>query len=168
MEDLVASGRIDSASVTVIAGNRVVVVVPSDRIPVIRTIEDLTAPGIRRIALPDTMAPIGRYATAFLRHHDLLGKINDRIVRTENARASLAATASGAVDLSFVYATDARTTDRVRVVWEVAADSIPPVRVVVGLVRERGDSSRARDFLKFLQSEEAAQAWRAAGFLPPD
>ncbi|MBD3161840.1 MAG: molybdate ABC transporter substrate-binding protein, partial [Candidatus Eisenbacteria bacterium] len=116
---LSARGRIDSTSVAAIAGNRIVVVAPADRVPEIDAPADLAAPRIDRVALCAEIVPIGRYAAAFLETNGLRDRLEGRIVRTDNVRATLAAAAAGAVDLAFVYATDAATTRAVRIVWRV-------------------------------------------------
>lgn len=164
IEWLAARGRLDSASVAAIAGNRVVVVAPADRAPRILQPSDLAGPAIQRIAACAEIVPIGGYAEAFLRAAGLRESLEGRIVRTETVRASLTAAAAGAVDLAFVYATDAATTGRVRIVWEVDPASIPAVRAYGGLVAGSPRREAAARFLGFLRSEAADPFFRDAGF----
>jgi molybdate transport system substrate-binding protein len=166
IDRLVDNSSVDAASIRVIARNRVVAITPADRVPTVEQVDDLASPEIRSIALPDSTAPIGRYTVAFLRAVGLFERLTERTVRTENARASLAAVISGAVDLAFVYATDAATTDRVRVVWTVPPETIPPVLAYGGLVRRPEIRPMSKLLLDFFQTQESEAAFRAAGFLP--
>lgn len=167
IERLVVGRLIDSSTVRIIARNRVVVVAPADRIPEVGRVTALASPRIRRIALSDSTVPIGRYAMHFLRRVGLLDGILPRSVRTENVRASLAAAATGAVDLAFVYATDARLSDSVVIVWEVAPELTPPVVAYVGRVRESNAGRAANAFLDYLLTPDSQAVFEAAGFLPP-
>jgi molybdate transport system substrate-binding protein len=160
---LATEGRVDSSSITLLASNRVVAIVPSDRPVVIREIADLAGPSIRRVAIADTSVPIGRYAEAFLRAVGLSGSLGPRTARTENTRATLAAIAAGAADLGFVYSTDARATDKVRIVYEVPPDGIPPVRIAAAIVRGH-DGSRARAFLDLLGGPAGRTVFERLGF----
>ncbi len=160
---LAAEGRIDSSSIRLVASNRVVAIVPSDRLLVIRESADLAGPSIRRVAIADTSVPIGRYTEAFLRAAGLSGSLGPRTARTENTRATLAAIAAGAADLGFVYSTDARTTEKVRIVYEVPPEAIPPVRIAAGIVREH-DGPRARAFLDLLGGPAGRSVFERLGF----
>jgi molybdate transport system substrate-binding protein len=160
---LAVEGWIDSSSITVIASNRVVAIAPSDRLLAIHAPADLAGPSIRRVAIADTSVPIGRYTEAYLRAVGLDKELGPRTARTDNVRATLAAVASGAADLGFVYATDAGATDHVRIVWEVPQDAIPPVRVAAGIVRGR-DGPRARAFLDLLRGPAGQAALARLGF----
>ena len=162
---LESAGLIDPTSVTFLAANRIVAIAPSDRVLEIRGPNDLVSPEVRRIALADTLTPIGNYAHAYLEGAGLLERLEGRIVHSENVRAILGAVASGSADLGLVYATDAATTDRVRIVWEVPPDSIPPVRVVAGIVRGCRHGAAARAFLDLLLSAPGDSVLDAAGFL---
>ncbi|MDM7914755.1 MAG: molybdate ABC transporter substrate-binding protein [Candidatus Eisenbacteria bacterium] len=161
--DLAGRGKLE-IPLSVLARNRVVLVAPAGRPVPIDRYQDLLGPRVRRFALPDTTVPIGRYGQRFLRATGLEASLEERRIRTENVRASLAAAETGAVDLAFVYATDARLSDRVRVVAEIPDSLTGPVRIVAGVVSGSVLSAAARDFLRFLLSEEGQKEFRRAGF----
>ena len=158
---------IDSSSIVPLATNRVVAIVPVDRVLSIRGPGDLAGPSVRRVAIADTSVPIGRYTEAYLRRCGLSAVLGPRTARTDNVRATLAAVAAGAVDLGFVYATDARLSDRVRVVWEVPPDEIPPVVIAAGIPHGR-DRPPVREFLDRLRGTEGRAVFERAGFIAVD
>ncbi len=167
IRQLVDQGRIDSAGVVALAMNRVVIVASAGDRRDFDEVADLASPSVHRIALCDSTVPIGRYGAAFLRAADLEEALIGRTVRTENARASLAAAITGAVDLAFVYETDLLTTKRLRLVWRVDPLTIPQVMTFGGPVRRSGENRPEADaFLSFLRGPEAITAFRDAGFLP--
>lgn len=167
IDRLASRGMIDSSSVVCLARNRVVVISPADRPMTVRTPADLAEVTIRGVAVADTSVPIGYYTDAYIRAVGLRGRLLDRFIYIENSRAILSAVETGSVDLGFVYATDARTTDRVRVVWEVPRLQIPPVRVMGGIVAGTANRPSSAAFLAYLRSPETSRLMEQAGFLPP-
>lgn len=166
VQRLAVAGWIDSASILVLASNRVVAITPSDRPIEVRAPADLGDSRVRRVAIADTVVPIGRYAEAFLRHAGLQKALAPRIARTDNVRATLAAVAAGAADLGFVYATDARTTDKVEIVWRIPPEEIPPVRIAAGIVKGH-DRREVRELLDILRAEESWKIFEKMGFEKP-
>lgn len=166
VQRLATKGWIDSASIVVLASNRVVAITPSDRPIEVRSPADLAGPMVRRVAIADTVIPIGRYTEAFLRHAGLQKTLAPRIARTDNVRATLAAVAAGAADLGFVYATDAKTTDKVEIVWRIPPEEIPPVRITAGIVKGH-DRREVRELLDILRAEESRRIFEKMGFEKP-
>ena len=164
---LASRGLIDSSSIVCLARNRIVAISPADRPMTVRSPVDLADVTIRGIAIADTSAPIGFYTDAYLRAVGLSRRLRDRFIYNENVRAILSAVETGSVDLGFVYATDARTTDRVRVVWEVPRLQIPPVRIMGGIVADTANRATAAALLAHLRSPETSRLMEQAGFLPP-
>lgn len=147
------------------AGNRLVVVVPSDARFVPGRAADLLAPGIRRIAIPEHAVPVGRYARAWLARHGLAEAVEARAVHTEHARATLAAVDRGDADAAIVYASDARLARSARVAFEVPADEQPAILYEAAVLA--GAPEAAHDFAAFLAGETGSRVLRAAGFSPP-
>ncbi len=67
-------------------------------------------------------------------------------------------------EAGLVYATDAATTDKVRVALEVPEHLHSPIRYPLVLVRRAGGSEAARAFYHFLAGETARAHFRKAGF----
>jgi molybdate transport system substrate-binding protein len=94
----------------------------------------------------------------------MLARLEPRIVRTEHARATLAAVDLGHADAAIVYATDARLARSARVAFEIPEAEQP--RIVYVAARIAGGEQAGR-FLAFLGGPEARSALRTAGFGPP-
>ncbi len=167
LERLVGTGAIAAGGIVDIASNRIVAVVPADRLIPVSGPERLVSDDFRAIALADTSVPIGYYASQYLRQDGLLHRLEGRTVREDNARAILAAVASGAADLGFVYATDAASSRAVRVVWAFPADRLPRVTIAGAVLARSREPERARRFLEFLAGEAGRRILQEAGFLPP-
>lgn len=148
-----------------IATNRLVVLVAREVSARPSRAEDLLDPALRRIAVPDGAVPVGRYAREWLRGRGLLARLEPRLVRTEHARATLAAVDQGHVDAAIVYATDARVARSARLAFEVPAQQQP--RIVYAAARLRDSSEEAAAFLEFLRGSEARRALVGAGFGVP-
>ncbi len=92
MNDLAKAGLILADTRRTLLANTLVIVVNADGGAAIATPADLVKPGIGRIALaqPQTV-PVGIYGKQWLQKVGLWKQVIDRIVPTENVRASLAA-----------------------------------------------------------------------------
>jgi len=144
--------------------NALVVVVPDDASWSMREPEDLLSPRVRRIALCDEATPIGHYARSWLASRRILDQIQDRIVRPDDARATLAMVESGAVDAGFVYWTDARLARRARVVFEVPIAETPRIVYPAAALAAGPNPEGGRDFLSFAASPPAVWLFTGAGF----
>jgi molybdate transport system substrate-binding protein len=153
--------------VATFAGNRLVVIAaPEARAWLLRP-EDLLLPAVRRVALPAPAVPLGHYARQWLSGLGLLEALEPRLVRTEDARSTLAAVERGSAQAAIVYSTDARLAQAARVAFTPPPEQQP--RIVYAAAR-RCDTPRAAAadrFLAELGSAASRAALRAAGFADP-
>lgn len=171
MNYLQARNRIDVASRRDIVANRLALVAPVDS-----TISLKIGPGMAlraalgpqgRLATGDPDAvPVGRYAKAALLSLGVWSEVESRLVRAENVRAALAYVARGEVPLGIVYLTDARIEPKVRLVGLFPESSHESITYPVAATTSA--SSRARDFIAFLDSPTARTIFEKAGFQPLD
>ena len=105
--------------------------------------------------------PAGSYAREWLQSTGLWGPLLPWIAETDNVRAALALVAQGAAPLGIVYASDAASEPRVRVLYTVPARAHSPIRYPAAAVTEAG-----RAFLTHLASEDAAAIFAKYGFAP--
>lgn len=118
--------------------------------------------GVCRIALGDpSHVPAGRYAQIALERLGLWDEVAPHVVASGDVRAALAAVALGRADRAVVYASDARVSDRVRVLVDIPPEASPPIRFEMALVN--GEQGRAT----FDALAGADEAWQSAGFAPP-
>jgi molybdate transport system substrate-binding protein len=166
MNYLQARKLIDRSTRRNVVSNRLVLVAPADS-----KIELKIAPGFALAAAlgdsrlatgdPDTV-PVGRYARSALTSLGVWDDVADRLVRADNVRSALAFIARGETPLGIVYETDARIEKRVRIVDFFPADSHSPILYPVAVTAEARPA--ARQFVDFLQSAAAQQAFEKYGF----
>jgi molybdate transport system substrate-binding protein len=161
MDELERNGRVAKRDRREFLSNSLVVVVPAASSLRIRQPRDLLS--LSRIALADPAAvPAGVYAKKWLEAEGLWGMLSARVVPTLDVRSALAAVETEAAPAGIVYKTDARVSKRVRVVYEVAGKP----EIVYSLARV-ADSRKtaAADFVRFLESSEAAAVFERHGFV---
>ncbi len=123
--------------------------------------------GEGRLAMADPDAvPAGRYGKAALEKLGDWPSVAGRIARAENVRAALALVERRAAMLGVVYATDARASNKVRVVAVFPADSHPPIRYPIAILA-RSAHPDAAGFHAFLLSRRGQAIFRRHGFSAP-
>ena len=157
---IVASTRQDRLS------NALVVIVPVESTLQINSASDLTNAAISKIALGNPAGvPGGVYAKIWLTKKGVWDDIKSKIVPTENVRGVLAAVASSDVDAGVVYQTDAIISKRVKTAYQVPSVDNPDIRYPMAVLKESKQQKAAKDFVKFLASEDAAQIFESFGFV---
>ena len=158
------SGRIIPDTQVTLLTNQLVVIVPETATAVVSQPRDLAAPSVKRVAMgnPDSV-PAGVYGRQWLEKLGLWPVIQPKVVPMSTVRAALAAVREGRADAAIVYATDARATSAVRIVYTVAAGESPAIAYPAALVRGPREAE-ARRFLAYLQTAEARAMFEAAGF----
>ncbi|MGZ6972234.1 MAG: molybdate ABC transporter substrate-binding protein [Thermoanaerobaculia bacterium] len=152
-----------------ILSNTLAVVVPADSPLRIASERDLAEARIGTVALAEpTSVPVGVYSKKFFERAGIWNAVSSKIVPTENARATLAAVESGNVDAGVVYRTDALTSKRVRIAFEVPVASGPAISYPFALVKGASREAAARKFLEYLSSRAARKVFVRYGFLVKD
>ncbi len=166
MDRLARAGRIDGPSRVALLSNRLVVVVPADRAGRIRNAEDLAAPSTGRLAVADPDAvPAGKYAKAWLERTGRWEELRDRIVPALDVRAALALVETDAADAGIVYRTDARSSRKVQVAFEVPEGEAPAISYPLAAVAGSPHVEAARRFVSWLSSDEVVRAFERFGFV---
>jgi molybdate transport system substrate-binding protein len=151
------------------ASNQLVVIVPADDSngrPTLRSADDLKS--VPRLAIGDpATVPAGSYAMAWLRKVGVWESVQDRIIPSLDVRAAMAAVEAGRAEAGIVYRTDAAVSKRVRVAFEVPAESGPAISYVSARLRS-STSAPARDFFDYLSGPAARAVLSRHGFTPVD
>ena len=167
MDYVAAQKRIRSGTRADFLTNRLVLVAPVSRrtdiaiapgFPLARTL------GTDRLAMADPDAvPAGKYGRAALESLGVWNSVAPKLARAENVRAALALVERGAAPLGIVYASDAKASDKVRVVGVFPESSHPPIVYPLALLAS-SQSADAAGFRAFLLSPQAARIFIARGF----
>ena len=169
MDYLAERDLIEPASRIDLLGNTLVLVAPADA--------DTAATGIGpdtdfsallgdgRLAVGQVdSVPAGRYARAALEKLGAWPAVEEKLAQSDNVRAALALVSQGEAPLGIVYGSDAASDPEVKVVGTFPKASHPPIIYPAALVKADPAKPEATAFLAFLQGDEAAAAFRKAGF----
>ena len=107
--------------------------------------------------------PVGRYALESLTKLGLWETVEPKLAMTDNVRAALEFVARGEAALGVVYATDATSEPRVKIVATLPDSSHKPI-VYPLAVAAASKNPAAEKFVAFLRSPEAAPIFERQGF----
>lgn len=142
-------------------GNQLVLVVPKDSKLDIASIGDLKSENVHKISIADVRAvPAGIYSKQALETAGLWAAVSNKLVGTLDVRQALAMVENGVAECGFVYRTDARTSQHVRVVAELTGHD----PIVYPLLLMPNASADGRTLFKFLQTDKARTVFERHGF----
>ena len=149
--------------------NQLVIIVPADSKVVITSPKDLLKADVKKIALAEpSSVPVGVYSSKYLTDEGLWDQVKPKIVPVQDVRATLASVESGNVEAGFVYKTDAAVSKKVKIVYEVPIDKGPKITYPVAIVKDSKRKDAARDFMSYVQSPAAKDAFKKYGFVVLD
>jgi molybdate transport system substrate-binding protein len=169
-----AAGGFATDPVTIFAGNRLAIIVPTaNRAGVTRPL-DLAKPGLKVVAAGDDV-PISEYADQLLDNlarqpgypADFAARVKGNIVSQEdNAAAILAKIELGEGDAAIVYLSDATASTNVSSVAVPAEANVPATYAAVAVKRSTHAAASA-EFIAWLAGPEGQAILVRHGFLPP-
>ena len=164
MEALQEEGYIaEDASVDLLE-NKIVLIVPAGNESSYTSFEDIVHADMITIGDPESV-PAGQYGKEALENLDLWSSVEGKLSLGTNVTEVLNWVAEGSADAGIVYATDAASmTDKVSVVAEAPEGSVSRVIYPVAELKETKNKDAAEAFMEFLQSGEALDVFKAAGF----
>ena len=166
MDNLDQNGRLEPGTRKNLLSNQLVIIVPADSKLAISSPKDLLKADIKKIALAEpTSVPVGVYSSKYLSDEGLWDQVKSKIVPVQDVRATLASVESGNVEAGFVYKTDAAISKKVKIVYEVPIDKGPKITYPVAIVKESRRKDAARDFMNYVQSPAAKDAFKKYGFV---
>ncbi|MBL1199068.1 MAG: molybdate ABC transporter substrate-binding protein [Nostoc sp. GBBB01] len=152
---------------TNLANNRLVLIVAQD-VEGITSFYNLTDAKIKKIAIGEPRSvPAGQYGEQVLKKLQLYDRLKPKLVFANNVRQVLAAVETGNAEAGLVYATDAKISNKVKVV--VAADDKfhSPIVYPIAVVKSSKNPTAAKEFVQFLSSNQAKDILKKYGFIVP-
>lgn len=144
--------------------NRLVLITPRNA-PALRSIRDLSRPQVKRIAIGEPKSvPAGQYAQEVLTNLRLFSSIKPKLIYASNVRQVLSYAGSGNVDAGFVYFTDARASNSVRVGVSAPENLHSPIVYPVAALKNSKNATAARQFVQFLAGAQARAVFQKYGF----
>src|SRR5262245_28964759 len=153
-----------------ILGNKLVLIAPAAS-----TVKAAIGPGFPlasllgdgRLATADPAhVPAGKYTKEALEKLGVWTSVAGKLAATENVRVALALVARGEAPLGTVYATDAASEPKVRVVAAFPDGLHAPIVYPAALTSTAPASGPAADFLALLSSPTARAVFQKHGFAP--
>jgi molybdate transport system substrate-binding protein len=157
----------------IFAGNKLVIIVPSDNPGGLTTARELDKAGLRIIAAGDGV-PITAYANQAVANiasrfgpSSLVEVYNADIVSKEdNVKAVLAKIELGEGDAAIVYVTDANGSDKVKTIDIPDSANVPATYAGV-VIKASANRDAAQDFLDWFAGPDGQAILAKYGFLPP-
>ena len=145
--------------------NKVVLIVPKDSSANISSFDDLKKVN-GTIAIGDPASvPAGQYGKEVLTNLGIWNATESKMSLGTSVTAVLNQVAEGSADCGIVYATDAKSNDKVKVVSEAPEGSLKtPVIYPVAELKNPKHPEAAKAFMEFLQSKEAKDVFVEYGF----
>lgn len=166
MNALDEAGLIQAGSIVPLLENQIVLIAPASSGTAISRFEQITE--AQQVALGDPESvPAGQYAKEALTSLGLWQAVEAKASYGTNVTEVLGWVAAGSADVGIVYATDAATTDEVRVLAAAPEGSLASKIIYpVGIVATTRHADAAQMFVDFLQSPEALAVFEQYGFTP--
>lgn len=147
------------------AQNEVVLIANKSIHSGIQHFSEINATKISQIAIGDPQSvPVGKYTEEALQSIGKWNEIKNHVVLASDARQVLTYVESGNTDYGFVYASDAKMSDKIKVLASAHHDSHSPIIYPAVIIRGSSQIEIANQFLQFIQSDEADSVFKKYGF----
>ncbi|MGP0576920.1 molybdate ABC transporter substrate-binding protein [Paenibacillus peoriae] len=168
MKSLVDQQLIDTKKQKTWLTNELVAVIPADGTMNIASVTDLTKKEVKKVAIgiPESV-PAGNYAQEALTKAKLWDTLQNKLVQAKDVRQVLQYVETGNADVGFVYKTDALTSQKAKIAFEVNPKTYSPVEYPIGIVKATKHIQEAEDFYAYLQSQESLNIMDKYGFTIP-
>jgi len=144
--------------------NKIVLVVPEDSSDV-TDFEDLSTDKVKQVGLGEpNSVPVGQYAQEVLTKLNLLDSIKPKVVYGRDVKEVLAWVETGNADAGIVYETDAKISDKVKVVAKAPEGTHEPVYYPAAVIKDSKNVDAAKDYVNFLYSSKAKPIFEKYGF----
>lgn len=165
MNALQAKGLVISGTISDLASNQLVLIVPSTSKLRITSFKNLTDATVKRIAVGEPRSvPAGQYADQVFQKLGISNAIKSKLVYGNNVRQVLAAVESGNADAGVAYITDAKTTNKVRAVATASASDHAAIVYPMGILKSTKNETATRNFVRYLASSPAKAILKKYGF----
>jgi molybdate transport system substrate-binding protein len=165
MDSLETKGLVLEGTRRDLLRNEVVLIVPKDSSAGISSFRDLTRTDVKRVALGEPVTvPAGQYAKEVLTSLGIYDAVNSKAVLGKDVRQVLTYVETGNVDAGVVYATDALSSTKVKIVATAPAKSHAPVVYPAAVIKTSKNPAAARALLDFLASPRGLAIFQKYGF----
>lgn len=145
--------------------NKIVLITPKDTSLGLTSFEDVSTDKVKSIALGEPEGvPVGQYAEQIFTSLGTLDAVKAKANYGSDVKQVLSWVESGEVDCGVVYATDAKTSDKVSVICEAPEGSHDAVVYPAAVIAKSTSQDAAKEFLDYLSSDDAKAVFEEYGF----
>lgn len=145
--------------------NRLVLIVPKNSSG-ITDFNQLINSNVKKIAIGEPRSvPVGQYAEEVFKNLGILEQVKPKFVLANNVRQVLSAVESGNADAGIVYATDAKTSNQIKVVARSAENLHSKIVYPIAVLKNSKNVAAAKDYVQFLSSNSAKTIFEKYGFV---
>ena len=145
--------------------NKVVLIVPADSSLGLASFEDVMKDEVTMVGIGEVESvPAGQYAKTIFTNLGFWEDVEKKANFGTDVRTVLGWVETSAVSCGVVYATDAYSSDLVKIAAEAPEGSCDPVIYPAGIVASSSNTQAAEAFLQFLKSDEAMKVFEKYGF----
>lgn len=164
MSALSEEGYIADDTTVELLENKIVFIVPAGSKAGFENFKDIVDAKMIALGDPESV-PAGQYGKESLVKLGLWNQVEKKLSLGTNVTEVLNWVAEGSADAGIVYATDAASMPKkVTVVAEAPEGSVSKIIYPVARLKNSRNKEAADAFLQFLQSDEALQVFKEAGF----
>lgn len=166
MDLLVGENLIENSSRKDFATNTLVMVVPANNgAETPKSLEDLTADSVEKIAIGDPeSAPVGKYTKQAMEDSGVWDELESKVILAENVKQVLTYVETGEVDAGFVYMTDAESgrKDLYEITYTVPVNE--SISYPIAVVNESANKEEAQEFVDFVTGARGQEILAEYGF----
>ena len=149
------------------ATNMLVLIVPRSNPGHIKSVSDITKPGVKLVICNATV-PCGDYARTAFKNLRITGAAMKNVVsQTTDVTQTVAEVATGQADAGFVYITDAKAAGGRVAVIRLPAQAKPGAKDFIAVVKGDKNQAAAKAFVAAVLSPAGQAELQAAGFGKP-
>ena len=108
--------------------------------------------------------PVGRYTEEVINFYKILNKIRSKIIYAKNVRQVLSYVETGNVNAGFVYLSDAKTSEEIRLVEVFPKNSHSSIVYPIAVLKNSKNPKIAKEFSQFLFNPSAKKVFNKYGF----
>jgi molybdate transport system substrate-binding protein len=149
-----------------LVANQLVLIVPADSTLNLTDFSQLKNAEVGKIAVGEFRSvPAGQYAEEVFNNLKLTASLQPKFVFTNNVRGVLAAVESGNADAGVVYETDAKLSDRVKIVAIAPKELHKAIVYPIAVLQSSPHPEAAQTYSQFLSEAEAQAVFQQYGFV---
>lgn len=145
--------------------NKIVLVVPKDSLGV-NGFEDLALDQVKTIAIGEPKSvPVGQYGKEVLTKLGIFDLLKAKTVYGKDVKEVITWVETGNADAGIVYETDAKVSEKVKIVAKAPEGSCSPVYYPAAVIKDSKNQTVAREFIDFLYSSTSKPIFEKYGFI---